>query len=247
MRSGLVVLLLLLWTCKGASQGLLVFNNRVGSEIVAPVYDVDPYNPAFSQYGSGVIYNGGPLAGTNFTAQLFGGPTNARLDKLVALDPATVFRTGDAAGFVVAPSRAVAVPGVPEGERAKVQLRAWNNRRGSITNWAQVLGDPTTARGASLPIITPPLGSVFIAPPNLIDLESFNLVLQIKLTSLRRGADGSFRFDYINPTGMAYCVEASNDLKQWTAAGTIANGSGTYVDSASANHTRRFYRLTPCL
>lgn len=236
-----LVVLLCLCACKGASQGLVIFNNRVGEQVVAPIYDVDPYNPAFSQYGTGVVYNGGPLAGAAFTAQLFGGPTNLPTEKLVALEPATIFRTGDAAGFVVAPNRAVAVPGVPEGERAKVQLRAWNNRAGTITNWNQVLADPSIARGASLPIVTPPLGSVFIAPPNLIGLQSFNLVLPITITSLRRG-----RFDYVNPTARTYCVEVSTDLSQWIPAGAIGTGSGTYTDAAAINYPHRFYRLVPC-
>ena len=240
------VVLLCLWAFKAASQGLVIFNNRVGEEVLAPIYDIDPYNPAFSQYGTGLVYNGGPLAGAAFTAQLFGGPTNAAMEQLAAVLPATVFRAGDAAGYVVPPNRAVAVPGVPEGQRAKVQLRAWSNRGGAVTNWQQVLADPAIPRGASLPIVTPPLGSVFIAPPNLVSLQSFNLVLPITISSLRRGSDGKFSFNYINPTGHAYCIEASPDLRQWTAAGSIATGSGTYVDAAATNQTRRFYRLVPC-
>ena len=245
MRGWLVVLLFL-WTCKGASQGLVIFNNRVGEEVLAPVYDVDPDNPAFAQYGTGQVYNGGPLAGAGFTAQLFGGATNTALEQLAALFPATVFRTGDAGGYVVPPNRAVAVPNVPEGQRAQVQLRAWNNRGGSISNWQQVLADPTIARGASLPIITPLLGSVFIAPPNLVGLQSFSLALPITVTSLVRGPGGRFRFDYVNPTGVRYCVHASTNLTAWIDAGEILPGSERYMDAAAANYPFRFYRLVPC-
>ena len=245
MRGWLVVLLFL-WTCKGSSQGLAIFNNRVGEEVLAPVYDVDPENPAFAQYGTGQVYNGGPLAGAGFTAQLFGGSTNTPLENLTPVLPATVFRAGDAAGYVVPPNRAVAVPTVPEGHRALVQLRAWNNWGGSISNWQQVLADPTIARGASLPIITPPLGSVFVAPPNLVGLQSFSLALPITVTSLVRGPGGRFRFDYVNPTGMRYCVQASTNLITWTEAGEIAAGSGRYMDAAATNYPHRFYRFAPC-
>jgi hypothetical protein len=127
-----------------------------------------------------------------------------------------------------------------------VQLRVWNNRGGSISNWQQVLADPFIARGASLPIITPPLGGVFIAPPNLVGLQSFSLALPITVTSLVRGPAGKFRFDYINPTGIRYCVQASTNLNAWTDAGEIAPGNGRYMDAAATNYTRRFYRFVPC-
>jgi hypothetical protein len=240
-----LVVLLFLWSCKGAAQGLVVFNNRVGQEVNAPVYNVDPGNPAFSQYGTGLVYNGEPLAGASFTAQLFAGSTDAPLEQLAPLLPATIFRS-DVPGYVVPPNRAVPVPGIPEGQRAKVQLRGWNNRAGSITNWAQVLADPTIARAASPPIITPPLGSVFVAPPNLVGLQSFSLGLPITLTSLAREPGGEFRFDYVNPTGIPYCIQASTNLTIWAHAGAIAPGNGRYIDQTATNYTRRFYRLVPC-
>lgn len=242
-----LVFALLVHAAEGFAQGLLIFNNRVGTEVVAPVYDVDPYNPARAQQGNGQVYNGAPLGGAGFTAQLFGGPTNMTPLDLLPLEPATVFRTGDGAGFVAPPTRAVAVPGVVERQRAKVQLRAWDNRGGTITNWGQALAEPTVARGESLPIITPPLGSAFVAPPNLVGLQSFSLVLPIRLSSLRREANGTFQFDYINPTGLTYCIDASEDLTHWSALGSIAPGSGTFVDESAVNKARRFYRVVPCV
>jgi len=240
-----LVVLLFLWTWKGASQGLVVFNNRVGEQVVAPVYNVDPANPAYSQYGNGIVYNGGFLVGPGFTAQLFGGPANTPVMQLPPLVPTTVFRS-DVGGYVVQPNRAVAVPGVPQGEPAKVQLRAWNNRGGSITNWAQVVADPTIPRGASLPITTPPLGSLFTAPPNLVGLESFSLALPITLNSLRRQPDGQFQFNYINPTVADYCVHASEDLVHWTSLEALGLGSGTFIDTSATNKARRFYRIVTC-
>lgn len=231
----------------GASgQGLVVFNNRVGNEIVAPVYNVEGSNPGLAKRGNSQVYNGAPLAGNGFTAQLFGGPTNTPVESLLALTPATTFRTDDGAGFVLPPSTAVAVPAVREGESARIQLRAWNNRGGAISNWVQVLADPTVARGDSLPIITPPLGSVFNPPPNLIGLESFNLALILRLSSPRRNANRQFQFHYENFTGIAYCIEASENLTHWTWLGNIPTGTGTFIDSAAANHPRRFYRALPC-
>jgi len=246
VRCCLLVLLLLLWTCTGTAQGLLIFNNRVANSVEAPIYNLDPSNPAFAQYGNGVVYNGAPLAGAGFTGQLFGGPTNRPLEQLTAIEPSAVFRIGDAAGHIIPPNRAVAVPDVPEGQRAKVQLRAWDNRGGTITNWEQAVANPTVALGASLSTITPPLGSVFTAPPNLVGLQSFSLALPIRLSSLRRTANGNFRFDYINPTGIPYCIEASTDLKLWSGLGNIPAGNGSYADTTAANQSHRFYRVVPC-
>lgn len=237
---------LLLLAAQGWSQGLVLFNNRVGTEVSAPVYGLEPANPALARQGNAQAYTGPLLAGAGFTAQLFGGPTNTPTESLDSLMPAVLFRAGDGAGFVVAPSTAVSVPGVIEGERAKVQLRAWNNRGGAITNWAQVLADPTIARGESLPIITPPLGSVFTPPPNLVGLESFNIALRIRLNALERRLDGQFELKYINPTGVPYCIEASENLRQWTAVGTMPAGSGRFTDAAATNQPHRFYRVIPC-
>jgi hypothetical protein len=245
-KHGLVFLLVVVFGAHGLAQGLIIFNNRVLNEVAAPVYGVNPSDPARSQQGNDASYNGAPLADSGFSAQLFGGSTNTPVKELAGLTPATVFQTGAAAGYVVAPSRAVAVPGVPEGERAKMQLRAWDNRGGAITNWVQVLADPTIARGESLLFVTPPLGSVFTAPPNLVGLESFSLALPITVSSLRRRPDGQFQFNYINPTGMGYCVDVSDDLAYWTGSGTLALGSGTFVDTSATNKPRRFYRIVPC-
>lgn len=165
------------------SQGQLVFNNRVNDVVVAPIYGTETSDPGLAKHGNTATgtpagtqtYSGQPLSGAGFTAQLFAGSTRAVFGNLQPLVPPVAFRTGTAAGFVMAPSFTVSVPGVAESERANVVLRAWENRAGTITNWAQVIADPGIARGESLPFVTPPLGGAFHAPPNLIGLESFNL------------------------------------------------------------------------
>jgi hypothetical protein len=151
--------------------------------VVAPIYGVEPLDASTVKRGNTPLgtppgnesYSGGPLLGTGFTAQLFGGSTWAIRENLQPLAPATSFRTGDSAGFIVAPGVSLTVPGVPEGMPAKIVLRVWDNRSGTRTNWAQVAGKPDTAKGESWAFITPPLGGPSFAPPNLIGLESFNL------------------------------------------------------------------------
>ena len=183
MSAPSAILILALSIVTAYSQGQLLFNNRVNDVVVAPLYGPEPSAPGLAKHGNTVTgipagtqtYSGAPLSGAGFTAQLFGGSTRAVVANLQPLAPAVTFRTGTAAGFVVAPSFTVSVPGVAEAESANVVLRAWENRGSTITNWAQVLADPAIARGESIPFVTPPLGGAFHAPPNLIGLESFNL------------------------------------------------------------------------
>ena len=178
--------MLLLSVCRCFPQGQIVFDNRVNNVVVAPIYGVEPTNRLFSKHGntaSGTpagsqTYGGSLLSGRNFTAQLFAGPTNATDADLKALEPQVNFRTNTAAGFVIAPAFAVTVSGVPEGERARVQLRVWNNRGGAVTNWEEAVADFNVERGQSLSFISDRLGGVFIPPPNLIGLQSFNLALR---------------------------------------------------------------------
>src|SRR5207244_8930229 len=101
-----------------------------------PIYGVDSSDPSVAKQGntgSGIpfgtqSYSGALLAGTNFTAQLFAGPENTAPENLTALQPSASFRSGDGAGFVVAPHFAVTVGGVAAGGHPVVQLRAWDNR-----------------------------------------------------------------------------------------------------------------------
>lgn len=160
-----------------------MFNNRVNNVVVAPVYGLDPIDGSAARSGNTPAgtpagpqtYNGLPVSGAGFTAQLFGGSAQALRENLQPLVPATTFRTGDSAGFVVAPGVSLTVPGVMEGVPAKIVLRVWDNRSGTRTNWTQVAGKPDAAKGESCAFITPPLGGPSFVPPNLIGLESFNL------------------------------------------------------------------------
>src|SRR2546423_709844 len=74
---------LFLGATRAFPQGQITFNNRVNNVVIAPVYGVEAANPNLVRNGntsSGTpvgtqTYSGSLLAGTGFTAQLFGGPT----------------------------------------------------------------------------------------------------------------------------------------------------------------------------
>jgi len=196
MKTTFLTTFLLSCTWAVYPQGQVVFNNRVVTPgtgapmpISAPIYGWDPFHPLRELRGQSsagvpagaVDYTGHPLlAGTGFTAQLWGGPAGTPEGQLVLCDNgSTVFRTGAGAGYVVPLAVAAQVPNAPAGpgSRATLQLRVWDNQNGTITSWAQVLGGRGVARGVS-DVFTPgfELGGATVLPPNLIGLTSFNLV-----------------------------------------------------------------------
>jgi len=174
------------------SQGQIVFNNRVLSSTLgtvnAPIYGPqvgDPLRhlngPAATNGGS-VNYTGPLLAGTGFTAALYGGPVGGAL----SIDPISTatFRTAvTLLGNLTPPNPAApALASVAPGGLASFEMRVWDNRLGTIQNWAAVMADPSISRGQS-GIFSPPFplggtpagGGTPITPPNLAGLTSFNI------------------------------------------------------------------------
>jgi len=88
------------------AQGVVVFNNKVGTDVVARVLLAD---------GTG--------AGAGFTAQLYGGPEGGAL---TALTPTTTFRTSSAAALGYVNGVNVEVPGVASGLKATIVMKAYN-------------------------------------------------------------------------------------------------------------------------
>ena len=180
------------------------------------------------------------LSGNGFTAQLFGGSSRAVVPNLQPLFPSASFRTNERAGFVQARNLTVRVPGVAAGEPARIVLRAWENRAGSITNWEQVLADPTIARGESRPFVTPPLGGLLIAPPNLVGLESFNLA-----TGLATAARWRINFQpesveiplgYLADYGLTFGARPGGLMFGWNVARTTATRVRHAANSPDARH-----------
>ena len=166
------------------AQGLVKFNNRVIGAVVAPVYGTNPVAPTMALCGNATTnggiqdYTGYPLVfGTIYTAQLWGGPLGSS-DAALTLAATTTFLTNATSrGFIVAPTSAVAITSVPAGSLATVQLRVWDNKGGTVSNWAGVLADPTVARGACASFTVGPLGTNTASAPNLTNLVSLNLHL----------------------------------------------------------------------
>jgi len=172
------------------SQGQINFSTRVLSSPVgtvnAPIYGPqvgDPFGHLNGQHttnGGSINYTGPLLAGTGFTAGLYGGPANSgRFD---LLSTATFRTAANLLGYVTPPAvPLVSVATVPIGAMGTFELRVWDNRLNTVSDWAAVMADPSIPRGQSGAFSPPfPLGGTIpgqqpITPPNLAGLTSFNI------------------------------------------------------------------------
>ena len=180
MKLTTILAALLMSATVAFSQGSIVFNNGVVGAVRTRVYQPLATSPTVSRHGNGT--NDFPAgttdwtgaiacAGTNFTVQLWGGPTTASDDQLtVGQGLATAgFRTGNAAGFINTPvGLNPTIEGVLAGQNARIQIRAWDNMLGTVNSWSAAMANPSIARGASPSFISDPLGGGPITSPNLV-------------------------------------------------------------------------------
>ena len=254
LKAASVTALLLLGALEGVPQGQIVFDNHVNGVVVAPVFGPEPGDPELVKHGH-VVYGGPPLQGVGYTAQLFGGPTNAATTNLAAITPATFFQAGGNAGFVQPPDFAVVVAGVPEGMRARLQLRVWDNNNGALTNWSQVRTNRWIARGESVPFISPSLGGSLTVPPNLEGLESFNIAIPAGVAGMLPAAPANLLVSTVSSTQLelswqdtatnelGFGIEQSLDGLAFASLGTTASNLTTFSARELRSGIRYYYRV----
>jgi len=168
-------------TVEAAGQATVTFQNA-GTGYLWPIYlpeTEDAYRDKHGNTATGLppgtqTYGGGLVSGTDHTAQLWAGPAGASEEQLTPV-ASTTFRTGAQAGRLVAVT--VPLPGVLPGTPFVWQARAWDNRTNTITSWAQVLANPSVARGKT--ILVAAISTIPPAQPPATTSggESFNLHL----------------------------------------------------------------------
>ena len=176
------------------AQGTIVFNNRIPGQVVAWIYGPQLANPVEALTGNDAsgtpvgttVYTGSRLSGDTYTAQLWGGPNANSLAPATGFGTST-FRTGAAAGLWTTSTDAAIIAGVDVGQVAQLQVRAWDNKGGTLTTWDQAVAAnaaigrsglfTTAALGG-----TDPLGSVVLTPNGVA--TSFNIHLVPEPTTL---------------------------------------------------------------
>jgi len=182
-------------TLGASAQGTIYFANYVNGILLAPIFGVSPSSPTVQKRGQSPLgipagtteYDGALLNGSGYSVALYAGPKNTPANAL-QLVSTSAFRSAsdnDLPAGLWMPS-AVSVPGVGPGQRVTVEIRAWDNKGGTVNTWDQVLADPTAARGTSgafspLGILGAALGTIegpgADSPLILVGLTSFNIAM----------------------------------------------------------------------
>jgi hypothetical protein len=174
------ILAVCITTCSASvfAQGTIVFGNNMPNSVVAPIYGPNPADPsqgftgndAHSFPAGGQLYGGQPLtAADQVTVQLWAGPDVGSLAPVLNAQATIVSE-----GFFETLSTPVAVPGVAAGSTTDLQVRAWQNKGGTVTTWAAAVAAGVEL-GESQFFVSQPLGGGNIPPPNLVQMQAFNI------------------------------------------------------------------------
>ena len=214
--------------------GYLTFRNRlIGPNprpVIndVPVFDID-----------GVTR----LAGANYVAQLYAGPS---LEGMRAAGHPSPFQSGTGAGFFN--SQTITLPNVPGGENAFCQVRVWDMNYGLSYEQARGFGGKFGKSGIiQVRVSQPP----FELPPTLVGLQSF--AVQAGLPEFTVGRidfverqHGSVLWSLTGQKGYRYLIEKSTppDRTEWLPFLILTNdiGTVTFADSPNSASSAVFYR-----
>ncbi len=223
-----------------------------GNNFSAPVYAPEPSDPTLAKTGNTSAgtpagtqtYGGAKLTGSNYTAELWGAVGANLPESALAAVPnsQTLFRLSSGTFNVVSPNPVI--PGAVEGQVATLELRAWDNRAGLVTNWAGALADATVNRGVSALFNSPPLGGVSAAPSLSGYMTSFNVHLppappnitnQPAPQTVKQGANATFTVGAggTAPLNFQWLFNNANILGATTNSYTVFNAQGSNMGNYS--------------
>lgn len=208
--------------------GAIYMRNGVGPSQSVPIFDVDGVSK---------------LAGTNFVAQLYAGPS---LTLLRAVGSPRFFRTGVYAGLFE--SQLVTLPNIPSGVTSIVQVRVWETSKGASYEEARAVGGKFGRSvimhiQAREPAIAGMVG-------NLPGLISFSLQPGVSGFSAGRIEFGEQRYDgsYLwmlhGEAGYHYLIEKATNRFDWIPLSILTNTTGVapFADMPPTGDSQMFYR-----
>jgi hypothetical protein len=208
---------------------LTVTNTSGGARVVfdtqtnnAAIYDVDGATR---------------LAGSNFFAQVYAGPTP---DILRPIGAPTTFFTGSRAGYVIAVNRQV--PDVAPGQTAYLQVRAWEAAAGASYEEARAAG----GKFGFSRVFNSSTDTIF----GLLLMQSFNLragepfFITGRLSVGDKLPGGDRQFVLTGDAGFRYLIEKRLPPHDWVPLMTVTNTTGTvtFTDPEQRDRQVQFYR-----
>jgi hypothetical protein len=170
------------------AQGTIGYNNRVTGSVDARIYGPELLDPTVMKWGntsSGTpigsqIYTGVWLTGSAYVIQLWAGPVGSTADQLTLVPGSnrglrTSTATGAAGLIDTTPGAEIEIPGVLLGQQAVLQLRVWHNQGGAVTSWNDARNN-YGIYGASAAFTSFALGGGTTPAPNMVGLQSFNVI-----------------------------------------------------------------------
>lgn len=213
-----------------AGGGQISFRNRFsslyGTNVDAPIFDIDGATG---------------LNGSNFLAQLYGGPS---LELLRPAGQPSAFKGGFSAGYFF--YQIVTLPAVPPGSGAVVQVRAWDARKGSSYEEARAMG----GKFGKSTLLTLTTGDDWTGPADLDGLQSFSLQAGMpqfasgQIAFVERQPGNIVVWSHRGEPGYRYLIERSIHGFEWRPYLVITNvtSTATFTDSAEGGSSVVFYR-----
>ncbi|MBE0541647.1 MAG: hypothetical protein IH623_09700 [Verrucomicrobia bacterium] len=210
--------------------GRIHFHNKFTSfgvtNVDAPVFEIDGATR---------------LSGSNYLAQLYGGPS---LETLRPVSQPSPFLSGFNAGYFL--PQIVMLPTVPPWSNAIVQVRAWEMSKGSSYEEARALG----GKFGKSALLTVMVGGDVLPPAKLDGLQSFSLLAgQPSFASgiiafVERQPGGVVVWSHQGEPGYRYVIEKSIRGFEWYPYLVITNVTSTvlFSDHASSGAETVFYR-----
>jgi hypothetical protein len=153
-----------------------------------PIDQVRRGNTAGGTPAGNQTYTGPLLAGSGYTLAIYLGLSASEVmanntpPSVLGTNP---FRTGAAAGYVT--GLTTGADGIPGGTvNVNYQFRAWDNRNGTVTSWAQVMaaGGTVAAGTSDIYVFGAALASGAGTPPLTDGVRSFQLTQMVPEPSL---------------------------------------------------------------
>ncbi len=206
-----------------ATGGCMFFvNNHMLNEVEAPIFDVD----------------GSRLSGSNFVAQLYGGPS---LERMRPTGTPIPFRSGSAAGYFYATILTLANV-VPDGF-AFVQVRVWDRQRAASYEEARAVGAKFGRSG----ILYLEGGGLFNTPQYLKGMKSFTLSAGLPefvagRLALTGQTNGVLTWSLAGHGGYRYLIERALTGFAWEPFLVLTNETGSVSFQAPITRNQNFFR-----